>query len=40
MQHSLVEKLTVPQLVKKLPALLDTRKFIIVFKKFGQLSLP
>lgn len=32
MKNSLVEKLTVPKLVKKLPALLDTRKFIIVFK--------
>jgi hypothetical protein len=39
MQHSLAEKLTVPQLVKKLYALLDTSKFIIVVTKFGQLSL-
>jgi hypothetical protein len=33
MQQSLLEKLTVPQLVKKLPIFYGTRRFITAFTK-------
>ena len=36
----LLEKLTVPQLVKKFPAFYATRRFIIAFTTARQLSLP
>jgi len=40
MEHVLLEKLTVIQLVKKFPAFFGTRKFITVFRRTCQVLGP